>query len=156
MDSSFTLINSSHGSSRAKLFCIGRDIEYREISLERNSDNVWEMIADSHVESKQADNKIIFLLSALLKSTPDFIGTPTELSNKIDPAGTVGITPKKVARQILQSVDALKEIGVAATTRRSNGKRIIELHSVERVDLSGSPDVGTIDPVGADAACPAL
>lgn len=29
VDSSFTLINSSHGSGRAKLFCIGRDIEYR-------------------------------------------------------------------------------------------------------------------------------
>lgn len=40
VDSSFTLINSSHGSGRAKLFCIGRDIEYREISLERNTDNI--------------------------------------------------------------------------------------------------------------------
>ena len=93
MDSSFTLINSSHGSGRAKLFCIGRDIEYREISLERNIDNVWEMIADSYVESKQADNKIIFLLSALLKSTPEFIGTPTELSNRIDPVGVDAACP---------------------------------------------------------------
>lgn len=156
VDSSFTLINSSHGSGRAKLFCIGRDIEYREISLERNSDNVWEMIADSYEQCEQADNKIIFLLSALLKSTPDFIGTPTELSNRIDPAGTAGITPKKVARQILQNVDALREIGIVATTRRSNGKRIIELHSVESVDSSGSPTVGTIDPVGEDAAFPPI
>lgn len=156
VDSSFTLINSSHGSGRAKLFCIGRDIEYREIALERNSDNIWEMIADSHEQSEQHDNKIIFLLSVLLKSTPEFIGTPTELSNRIDPAGTAGITPKKVARQILQSVDALREIGITATTRRSNGKRIIELHSDESVDSSGSPTVGTIDPVGTDAACPAL
>ena len=87
------MINSSHGSGRAKLFCIGRDIEYREISLERNIDNVWEMIADSYVESKQADNKIIFLLSALLKSTPEFIGTPTELSNRIDPVGVDAACP---------------------------------------------------------------
>ena len=154
VDSSFTLISSSHGSGRAKLFCIGRDIEYREISLERNSENVWEMIADSHEQYEQRDSKIIFLLSALLKSTPNFIGTPTELSNRIDPAGTAGITPMKVARQILQSVDALRETGITATTRRSNGKRIIELHSAESVDLSGPPTVGTIDPVGADAACP--
>ena len=156
VDSSFTLINSSHGSNSAKLFCIGRDIEYREISLERNADNIWEMIADSYEQIEQPDSKIIFLLSALLKSTPDFIGTPTELSNRIDPTKTVGITPKKVTRQILQSVDALRKIGITATTRRSNGKRIIELHSVESVDLSGPPTVGTIDPVGVDAACPAL
>ena len=156
VDSSFTLISSSHGSGRAKLFCIGRDIEYREISLERNSENVWEIIADSHEQYEQRDSKIIFLLSALLKSTPNFIGTPTELSNRIDPAGTAGITPKKVARQILQSVDALRKIGIVATTRRSNGKRIIELYSVESVDLSGPPSVGTIDPVDAEAACPAL
>ena len=151
VDSSFTLINSSHSSNRAKLFCIGRDIEYREISLERNSDNVWEMIADSYDQGEQRDSKIIFLLSALLKSTPDFTGTPTELSNRIDPVGTAGITPKKVARQILQNVDALREIGIAATTRRSNGKRIIELHSVESADSSGLPTVGTIDPVGTHA-----
>ena len=149
VDSSFTLINSSHGSGKAKLFCIGRDIEYREICLERNTDNIWEMIADSHEQ-----NKIIFLLSELLLAQPEFIGTPTELSTRIDPAGTAGITPKKVTRQILQSVDALREIGITATTRRSNGKRIIELHSAESVDLSGPPTVGTIDPVGADAACP--
>ena len=93
VDSSFTLINSSHGSGRAKLFCIGRDIEYREISLERNSDNVWEMIADSYEQSEQHDNKIIFLLSALLKSTPEFIGTPTELSNRIDPVGVDAACP---------------------------------------------------------------
>ena len=154
MDSSFTLVNSSHGSGRAKLFCIGRDIEYREISLERNGDNVWEMIADSHEQIEQTDNKIIFLLSEFLHSQPEFIGTPTELSTRIDPAGTAGITPKKVARQILQSVDALRKIGITATTRRSNGKRIIELHSAESVDSSGTPTIGTIAPVGAVTACP--
>ena len=63
-------------------------------------------------------------------------------------------TAKKVARQILQSVDALREIGITATTRRSNGKRIIELHSAESVDSSGTPTIGTIDPVGAVTACP--
>ena len=154
VDSSFTLINSNHGSGRAKLFCIGRDIEYREISLERNGDNVWELIDDSHEQRERTDSKIIFLLSELLLSQPEFIGTPTELSTRIDLAGTAGITPKKVARQILQSVDALREIGITATTRRSNGKRIIELHSAESVDSSGTPTVGTIDPVGAVTACP--
>ena len=152
VDSSFTLVNSSHGSGRAKLFCIGRDIEYREISLERNGDNVWELIADSHEQRERTDNKIIFLLSELLLSQPEFIGTPTELSTRIDPAGTAGITPKKVARQILQSVDALRRSGITAATRRSNGKRIIELHSAESAIHPGPRDLdpfGTVRPTEA-------
>lgn len=154
VDSSFTLINDSHSSGRAKLFCIGRDIEYREISLERNSDNVWEMIGDTYERPHTNEEKIIFLLSELLKSNSEFIGTPTELSNRIDPAGAAGITPKKVARQILQNVEALRKIGITAITRRSNGKRIIELHSADSVNSSGASISGTIGPVAANGPCP--
>lgn len=50
VDSSFTLVEDRRGSGKAKLSCIGRDIEYRELSLERNVENVWEMIADSRTQ----------------------------------------------------------------------------------------------------------
>ena len=50
VDSSFTLVEERRGSGKAKLSCIGRDIEYRELSLERNGENVWEMIADSRTQ----------------------------------------------------------------------------------------------------------
>ena len=40
VDSSFTLIEDKRGSGKAKLSCIGRDIEYRELTLERNAENV--------------------------------------------------------------------------------------------------------------------
>ena len=43
VDSSFTLVGEQRGSGRAKLHCIGRDIEYRELELRRNADNVWEV-----------------------------------------------------------------------------------------------------------------
>lgn len=35
-----------------------------------------------------------------------FIGTPTELSEKIDPDKIEGVTPKKISRLILQSIEA--------------------------------------------------
>lgn len=47
VDTSFTLIEEKRGSGKAKLSCIGRDIEYREIELERNENNVWELLSDS-------------------------------------------------------------------------------------------------------------
>ena len=152
VDSSFTLVEEQRGSGRAKLSCIGRDIEYREIFLERSGENIWEMTADSREQSKQSGGKIIFLLSALLESSPDFTGTPTELANRIDPDGAAGITSKNVARQILQSADALRRSGITAATRRSNGKRIIELHSAESAIHPGPRDLdpfGTVRPTEA-------
>lgn len=46
-DSSFTLVGEQRGSGRARLSCIGRDIEYRELEPRRNGDNVWEVTPDS-------------------------------------------------------------------------------------------------------------
>lgn len=72
-------------------------------------------------------------------SRSEFIGTPTELSQKIDPDGREGITPKKVSRMILQSVDALSKNGILVSVRRSNGKRIIELRRAYSDDSQGAP-----------------
>ena len=147
VDSSFTLVEEQRGSGRAKLSCIGRDIEYRKLELQRNTDNVWEVTADSYQQPALLDGRIVFLLSALMDSRGEFIGTPTELATKIDPDGSEGITPKKVARQILQSVDALGKAGITSSIRRSNGKRLIELRRADSADFSG---VGEIDPAAAE------
>ena len=44
------------------------------------------------------------------------------------------ISPKKVSRQILQNLDALRKIGISAVVRRSNGRRLIELQRAESDD----------------------
>ena len=147
VDSSFTLVEERRGSSRAKLTCIGRDIEFRELELERNGDNVWELISDSKSQPELLEDRIVVLLSVLLKDQREFIGTPTELSQKIDPDGQEGITPKKVARLILQSVDTLRKNRISAVIRRSNGRRIIQLSSADSDDTAVPREIGTIDPV---------
>ena len=147
VDSSFTLVEERRGSDRAKLSCVGRDIEYRELELERNADNVWELLSDSRTQPELLEDRIVVLLSVLLKDQREFIGTPTELSQKIDPDGQEGITPKKVARLILQSIDALGKAHITAAIRRSNGKRIIQLSSADSDDNEAPKEIGTIDPV---------
>ena len=146
VDSSFTLMEERRGSSRAKLTCIGRDIEYRELELERNADNVWELLSDSRTQPELLEGRIVVLLSEFLKEQQEFIGTPTELSQRIDPNGQEGITPKKVSRLILQSVEALRENGISAVIRRSNGKRIIQLRRAESDDSGGAKEIVPIDP----------
>lgn len=150
VDSSFTLVEDRRGSRRAKLYCVGRDIEYREMELERNDDNVWELVADSYTQPLLLEAQVVFLLSEFLRGRTSWIGTPTELSQQIDPVGTEGLTPKKVSRKILQSAAALSEQGISATVRRSNGKRLIELH---RAESDGEQAPGTVDPIDPASAC---
>ena len=157
VDSSFTLVEDRRGSGKATLSCIGRDIEYRELTLERNAENVWELVSDSRTRPELLGGRIVILLSELMRDRTEFIGTPTELSAQIDPAGSEGVTPKKVSRLILQSVAALSKIGISAVVRRSNGKRLIELRRAESDDAQGTQAVDPIDPAdvsgGENAPC---
>lgn len=149
VDSSFTLVEEQRGSGKAKLTCIGRDIEYRELKLERNGENVWELVADSRTQPELLGDRIVCLVSELMRDRSEFIGTPTELSERIDPVGTEQISPKKVSRLIRQSLGALSKIGISGVVRRSNGKRIIELRCAESDGTQGAPEVDPVDPVGA-------
>ena len=147
VDSSFTLVEEKRGSGRARLTCVGRDIEYRELELRRSEENVWELVSDSREEPVLREDRIVVLLSAFMSTRTIFIGTPTELSQQIDPDGQEGITPKKVSRLILQKVDALRKAHITAAIRRSNGKRIIQLTSADSDDNEAPKEIGTIDPV---------
>ena len=150
MDSSFTLVEERRGGGRAKLNRIGRDIEYRELELRRNADNVWEVTADSYQQPELVDGRVVFILCALIDYPREFIGTPTELANKIDPDGSEGITPQKVGRQIQKSIDALWKAGITASIRRSNGKRLIELRRADSADFVGAGKIDPIDPAAAE------
>jgi len=145
VDSSFTLVEEQRGSGRAKLSCIGRDIEYRELELQRGSENVWELVSDSEDQLKLPGDQIVPLLSELMCSLSEFIGTPTELSKQIDPDGSAGCSPKKVSHRILQNAAALEKAGIVPIIRRSNGERLIELRRAESDDPAGATN---IDPCG--------
>ena len=136
----------------ATISCIGRDIEYRELTLERNAENVWELMSDSRTQPELLGDRIVILLSELMRDRTEFIGTPTELSAQIDPVGSEGITPKKVSRLILQSVAALSKIGISAVVRRSNGKRLIELRRAESDDAQGTHKLLTLSTLSMSQA----
>ena len=144
VDSSFTLVEDKRGSGKATLYCIGRDIEYRELALERNEENIWQLTCDSSVHP---GGRIPFLISAFMKARTEYIGTPTEFAKEIDPDGAAGITPKKAGRQVTESLAALSKYGITGCVRRSNGKRIIELHRAESVDFPGVGKIVPCDPV---------
>ncbi|CDB86686.1 putative uncharacterized protein [Firmicutes bacterium CAG:170] len=143
----------------SKTCTAGRDIPDRTLKLELDEDDhVWKLLADSKTcssASKISALQLVHLFSALLSADPAYTGTPSALSAKIDSDGRLGITPKKVTRLVLESVETLRENGILVKIYRSNGKRLISLRSAESADLPALGKIDPIDPVGEQRACAA-
>ena len=146
VDSSFTLIEDKRGSGKATLSCIGRDIEYRELTLERNGENVWELVSDSRTQPELLGGQIVILLSELLRRQPEISAPAKVLLEKIDPAGAEGLTPNSFSHRIRKSVDALRRNGITVSFRKSNGDRLICLKRVDGVDDPAAENIVTIGP----------
>ena len=158
-DSTFVLQKHSRLANIASLHCTGRDIPDRTLKLEfGEEDHIWKLLEDSKTcsgASKISTLQLIHLFSELLRADPEYLGSPSALSAKIDPDGKLGITPKKVTRLVLESVETLRENGVLVKIYRSNGKRLISLRSAESADLPAVGKIDPIDPVGEQRACAA-
>ena len=158
-DSAFVLQKSSRLANIASLHCTGRDIPDRTLKLEfGEEDHVWKLLEDSKTcsgASKISTLQIENLLSELLRKESEISAPAKALLEKIDPAGSFGITPKKITRLVRESVAALRENGVLAETYRNNGKRWISLKRADSADFPPVKIIGTIDPAGVPNACTA-
>ena len=159
-DSAFVLQKHSRLANVASLHCTGRDIPDRTLKLEfGEEDHIWKLLEDSKIcsgASKISTLQLTKLLSELPRADPTYLGSPSALSAKIDPDGSLGITPKKVTRLVRESVAALRENGILADTYRSNGKRWISLRRADSADCLPGKSIVTIDPAGAPSACTCL
>ena len=158
-DSTFVLQKNSRLANVASLHCTGRDIPDRTLKLEfGEEDHVWKLLEDSKTcssASKISTLQLTKLLSELLRADSTYLGSPSALSAKIDPDGTLGITPKKITRLVRESVAALRENGILVKTYRSSGKRLISLRSAESADLPTVGKIDPIDPASRSSACAA-
>ena len=131
----------------ATLYCTGRDIPYRELALEFDGeDHVWKLLSDDCEQTEQPTERILFLLSELLRRQPEISAPAKALLEKIDPAGTEGLTPNSFSHRIRKSVDALRRNGITVSFRKSNGDRLICLKRVDGVDDPVAGNIVTIDP----------
>ena len=158
-DSTFVFQKNSRLANVASLHCTGRDIPDRTLKLEfGEEDHVWKLLEDSKTcsgASKISTLQIEILLSELLQKESEISAPAKALLEKIDPDGSLGITPKKVTRLVLESVETLRENGILVKTYRSNGKRLISLRSAESADLPTVGKIDPIDPAGVPSACAA-
>ena len=156
-DSAFVLQKNARSANAASLHCTGRDIPDRTLKLEFGEEvHIWKLLEDSKTcsgASKISTLQLTKLLSELLRADSTYLGSPSALSAKIDPDGSLGITPKKITRLVRESVAALRENGILADTYRSNGKRRISLRRADSADFLPVKTIGTIDPAGVPSTC---
>ena len=146
-DSNFVLRKSKRRENTATLYCTGRDIPYRELALEFDGeDHVWKLLSDDCEQKEQPNERILFLLSELLRRQPEISAPAKVLLEKIDPAGAEGLTPNSFSHRIRKSVDALRRNGITVSFRKSNGDRLICLKRVDGVDDPAAGNIVTIDP----------
>lgn len=146
-DSNFVLRRSKRRGNTATLYCTGRDIVYRELSLEFNNEtHIWNLLSDDCGQADQSCGRILFLLSALLRERPEICAPAKALLEKIDPDGTEGLTPNSFSHKLRKSVDALRRSGIVVTFRKSNGERLICLKRADGVDDPTAENTVTIDP----------
>ena len=148
-DSNFVLRKIKRRENTATLYCTGRDIPYRELSLEFDGEtHIWNLLSDDCTQVDQSGGRISFLLSALLREQPEICAPAKVLLEKLDPGGVEGLTPNSLSHQIRKSVDTLRRSGIVVTFRKSNGERLICLKRVDGVDDLPSEKIVTIGPVG--------
>ena len=145
--SNFVLRKSKRRENTATLYCTGRDIPYRELALEFDGeDHVWKLLSDDCKQMEQPNERILFLLSELLRRQPKISAPAKVLLEKIDPAGTEGLAPNSFSHRIRKSVDALRRNGITVSFRKSNGDRLICLKRVAGADDPVAGNIVTIDP----------
>ena len=139
--------------SQAKLYCVGRDIEYRELSLKRNEENIWEVVSDSFQNKDLLLHDIVPLISDFMKDKESYTGTPTELSTLLSVQSGDQISSRLLSKHIRLNLEELRKRFIYADFKKSNGKRIISLSvirddSVDNLGTSiGAPDNDPYDPV---------
>ena len=152
-DSNFVLRRSKRRENTATLYCTGRDIPYRELSLELNSEtHIWTLLSDDCGQTEQSCGRVLSLLSVLLQERSEISAPAKALLEKIDPDGVEGLTPNSFSHKLRKSVDALRRSGIVVTFRKSNGERLICLKRADGVDDPAAAKSVPIDPVGAAAA----
>lgn len=138
VDGSFVLSESKRGSRNATLYCVGRDIENREIELKFDSEkHRW--ISDEIPSEKENKSKIfIEKIFDFISERKKFIGTATELADLIAPMFETEIFPNRLTRDLVQTAYELEGYGIKFSSERSHGARRIKLEILLSGDGSDS------------------
>lgn len=127
-DTNFVLRKSKRSSNSATLYCTGRDIEYRELSLEFDSaEHIWKLTEDNVEQPARPQDELVFFLSEFLNQRKYFTGTAMELAEALDEFAGEPYKPNVLMKKLLRCQQELLEQGIILSTRRTHDRRELTL-----------------------------
>lgn len=156
-DSNFVLKKDKRSGNAATFYCVGRDIEYRELQLEFDkATHIWTLLSDSITDEPQPIDEIVIHLSAVMESLNSFSGTATELSGEVEKlCGTV-IRPNVLIKKMIRNQVELAERGITFEMKRTHDRKEINLRyeCVECVGNDGKTDTVSVSNLSSQPSQP--
>ena len=149
VDGSMVLIESKRGSRKAKLYCVGRDIENQEINVVFESSR-WKV--SDEIKNIEPDY-FSFAVHDFMVTQKKFKGSATELAEKLSALLDKEMFSNRVKKDLIQHAYELLDYGVTFESKRSNGQRIIILNYDMKSDSS---DGRNLMPEVCENAAPAV
>ena len=148
VDGSMVLIESKRGSRKAKLYCVGRDIENQEINVvfERSR---WKV--SDEIKNIEPDY-FSFAVHDFMVTQKKFKGSATELAEKLSALLDKEMFSNRVKKDLIQHAYELLDYGVTFESKRSNGQRIIILNYDMKSDSSDGRNLMPKECENADPA----
>lgn len=150
VDGSMVLIESKRGSRKAKLYCVGRDIENQEINVVFESSR-WKV--SDEIKNIEPDY-FPFAVHDFMVTQKKFKGSATELAEKLSALLDKEMFSNRVKKDLIQHAYELLDYGVTFESKRSNGQRIIILNYDMKSDSSDGRNLMPKECENADPAVP--
>ena len=148
VDGSMVLIESKRGSRKAKLYCVGRDIENQEINVVFESSR-WKV--SDEIKNIEPDY-FSFAVHDFMVTQKKFKGSATELAEKLSALLDKEVFSNRVKKDLIQHAYELLDYGVTFESKRSNGQRIIILNYDMKSDSSDGRNLMPKECENADPA----
>lgn len=148
VDGSMVLIESKRGSRKAKLYCVGRDIENQEINVVFESSR-WKV--SDEIKNIEPDY-FSFAVHDFMVTQKKFKGSATELAEKLSALLDKEMFSNRVKKDLIQHAYELLDYGVTFESKRSNGQRIIILNYDMKSDSSDGRNLMPKECENADPA----
>ena len=138
VDGSMVLVETKRGSRKAKLYCVGRDIENAEINLMFDSDLKKWNVTDEPTASKNKDNIFLSAVYLFIKEKIHFEGTATKLVEQLKSVTDEEFFANRVTRDLVQNGYEMSKYGIDFKHKRTHSGRIICLDYCAERDGSDS------------------
>ena len=148
VDGSMVLIESKRGSRKAKLHCVGRDIENQEINVVFENSR-WKVSDDI---KNVKPNYFSFAVHDFMVTQKTFKGSATQLAEKLSALLDKETFSNRVKKDLIQHAYELLDYGVTFESKRSNGQRIIILNYDMKSDSSDGRNLMPKECENADPA----